>query len=280
MRALSGRRPGDWVAALAAMALTAAILAGAFAPALAPHDPTRPALKHKLQAPNREFPLGTDHLGRCVYSRLLFGVRTTVFVSLFVMACTIAIGTAVGLCSGYFGGRVDEFFMRLCDALLSFPSEAAVLALVGVLGPGIGSIVLAAVAVKWAWYARMIRGLVLARMENNYIRYAIAVGAPPLHIMRRHLLPAVGAELAVLATVDVGAVILTVSALSFLGLGVQAPTPEWGVMLSEAKNLLVTHPRQMLPAGLAITVTVAAFNFLGDYVRDVFDPKLTQSPGA
>ncbi len=253
------------------------LAAGIAAPVLAPHDPVRPSLRHKFAAPQWEYPLGTDHLGRCVLSRLIYGVRSTVFTALGIMAATIAIGLVIGFTAGYYQGRADEALMRLCDALLSFPSEVAILAVVGVLGPSLANIVLAAVLIKWAWYARMIRGLVRSRNENNYVRYARAIGSPAFKIMRRHLLPAAAPELAVLSTTDVGAAILTISALSFLGLGVQAPTPEWGVMLSEARKVMVTHPWQMLPAGLAITLTVASFNFLGDFFRDLADPKFGRS---
>ncbi len=253
------------------------LAAGIAAPVLAPHDPVRPSLRHKFAAPQWEYALGTDHLGRCVLSRLIYGVRSTVFTALGIMAATIAIGLVIGFTAGYYQGRADEALMRLCDALLSFPSEVAILAVVGVLGPSLANIVLAAVLIKWAWYARMIRGLVRSRNENNYVRYARAIGSPAFKIMRRHLLPAAAPELAVLSTTDVGAAILTISALSFLGLGVQAPTPEWGVMLSEARKVMVTHPWQMLPAGLAITLTVASFNFLGDFFRDLADPKFGRS---
>lgn len=273
MRFMLKRLWGDKAALAALLLLSLIILIGISAPWLAPHDPVKPSLKHKFASVSLDYPLGADHLGRCVLSRLMFGVRSTVFTAVGIMAATIAIGLLVGFAAGYFRGRVDEFLMRLCDVMLSFPAEAAILALVGVLGPSLGNIVLAAVVIKWAWYSRMIRGLVLAQSENNYVRYARSIGAPPLFIMRRHLLPAVGAELAVLATTDAGSVILTISALSFLGLGVQAPTPEWGLMLSEAKNVMVTHPRLMLPAGLAIALTVAAFNFVGDFLRDLLDPK-------
>ena len=273
IKILFQRLAGDKAALAALLFLTFILLIGLAAPSLAPHDPVRPSLKHKFAEISLEYPLGADNLGRCVLSRLMYGVRTTFFTALGIMAATIAIGLAVGLSAGFFRGRVDEFLMRLCDVMLSFPAEAAILALVGVLGPSLGNIILAAVIIKWAWYARMIRGLVMARTENNYVRYARAIGAPPFFVMRRHLLPAVAAELAVLATTDAGSVILTISALSFLGLGVQAPTPEWGLMLSEAKNVMVTHPWLMLPAGLTITLTVAALNFTGDFLRDLIDPK-------
>lgn len=251
-----------------AVFLILVLLTGLAAPLVAPHDPLKPSLKNKYAEMSLEYPLGADNLGRCLLSRLIYGVRATVFTALGIMAATMAIGLALGFTAGYFGGRLDEALMRLCDIMLSFPAEAAILALVGVLGPSLGHIVLAAVLIKWAWYARMIRGLVRSAMANNHVRYVRAIGAPPFFIMRCHLWPAAGPELAVLATTDAGAVILTISALSFLGLGVQAPTPEWGLMLSEAKNVMVTHPRQMLPAGLAITLTVAALNYLGDFWRD------------
>lgn len=266
------RLAGDKAALAALFFLSFLLLAALAAPLLAPNDPFKPALKDKFAEVSLKYPLGADHLGRCVLSRLMYGARTTLFTSIGIMAATMAIGLAVGLTSGFFRGRVDEILMRSCDVMLSFPAEVAILALVGVLGPSLGNIIVAAVLIKWAWYARMIRGMVLARAENNYVRYAQAVGAPPIFIMRRHLLPAMGAELAVLATTDAGAVILTISALSFLGLGVQAPAAEWGLMLSEAKKVMVTHPRLMLPAGLTIALTVASFNFIGDFLRDLIDP--------
>ncbi|MCG8709735.1 ABC transporter permease subunit [Brenneria sp. 4F2] len=249
--------------------LALVLLAGLLAPWIAPHDPLLVSWRDKYHAIGMDYPLGADHLGRCLFSRLLYGIRTTVFVSLLAMAVTLAFGMLIGMLAGYFRGRVDAVLMRMCDVMLSFPSEVMIFALVGILGPGLGNIILAVLLVKWAWYARMIRGIVLQYSDRHYIHYARLIGAKPTYIILRHLLPVSAAEMAVLATTDSGALILLLSALSFIGLGVQPPTPEWGAMLGEAKNILMVHPEQMLPAGIAIVLVVAAFNYLGDFLRDV-----------
>lgn len=261
----------DKLALLCLLIITLIILIGIFAPWLAPHDPTLAAIKYKFKGISAEYWLGTDHLGRCIFSRLIYGIRTTLFASIFAISVTISIGCLIGFIAGYFRGRVDAVLMRVCDVMLSFPSEVMILALVGMLGPGLGNMVLAIVVIKWAWYARMIRCIVLSYNENNYVRYAKAIGCSPFYIIRTHFLSMTAAEIIIFATVDIGSVILTISALSFLGLGVQAPTPEWGMMLSEAKNVMFTHPELMLPAGLMIVITVSAFNFLGDFLRDYLD---------
>ncbi len=262
----------DKFAMLCLAIIVIVVLAGIFAPWLAPHDPIQTSIRNKYQGMSWNYPLGTDNLGRCILSRLLFGIRTTVFYSLLAMLLTLFLGTVIGMIAGVSRGKVDEFLMRMCDVMLSFPGEVMILAVVGILGPGIGNILFAVVIVKWAWYARMIRGAVIQYTHQNYVRYAQVIGAPPLHILRKHIFPMTLSEIIILATADIGSVILMVSALSFLGLGVQAPTPEWGVMLSEAKNVMVLHPELMLPSGIAIICVVAAFNGLGDFLRDVVDP--------
>lgn len=248
-------------------------LLGVLAPVIAPHNPLEPNIAVKYSGMSTDYPFGTDQLGRCVLSRLLYGIHTTVGLSLVTMAATLLAGTLLGMAAGFFRGRIDEGIMRLCDVLLSFPSEVMILAIVGMLGPGLTNVVIANIAAKWAWYTRMIRSLVIQYTDKNYIRFARVAGCSTGHIMRRHLLPGVLSDIVVLATLDTGWVILNISALSFLGLGVQAPTPEWGMMLNEAKNVMITHPQQMLAPGLAILVVVAAFNFLGDSIRDALDPK-------
>lgn len=187
------------------------------------------------------------------------------------MVATLLTGTLLGMLAGYLRGRTDAILMRLCDLMLSFPGEVMIFALVGILGPGLHHILLAVVMVKWAWYARMVRGIVLQYSDKPYIHYARLLGASPYYLIRRHLLPVTAAELTVLATTDSGAVILLLSALSFMGLGVQPPTPECGAMLGEARNVMMVHPEQMLPAGIAIVLVVAACNYLGDSLRDALD---------
>ncbi|WP_195251559.1 nickel/cobalt ABC transporter permease [Romboutsia sp. 1001713B170207_170306_H8] len=246
---------------------------GIFSPVVAPHDPTEVNIKIKLMRMCAEYPFGTDQLGRCVLSRLLYGIRTTVFLSLIAMFLTIAIGTILGVIAGFFRGWLDEVIMRICDIMLSFPSEVMILAIVGILGTGIENIIIANIIAKWAWYTRMIRSIVIQYTDKNYIRFAKVSGCSTFHIIKKHLIPGAIGEIGVLATLDTGWVILNISALSFLGLGVQAPTPEWGMMLSEAKNIMTIYPSQMLPAGIAILVVVAAFNFLGDSLQEALNPK-------
>ena len=271
------RLKSDRLAVLCMILLLGVVLLGIFAPLIAPHDPLEPNIKFKFADNSLEYPLGTDQLGRCVLSRLLYGIKTTVVLSLLTMGATLFIGTFLGIIAGFSRGKVDEAIMRLCDVLLSFPSEVMILAIVGMLGPGLTNVVIANIAAKWAWYTRMIRSLVMEYTDKNYIRFAKVAGCSSSHIMRKHLLPGVLGDVIVLATLDTGWVILTISSLSFLGLGVQAPTPEWGMMLSEAKNIMTTHPAQMLPPGIAIMVVVAALNFLGDSIRDALDPKGDQT---
>ncbi|AOT71621.1 nickel/cobalt ABC transporter permease [Geosporobacter ferrireducens] len=263
----------DTLALACLFVLAAIILLGAAAPIIAPNDPVDTNLKAKFAPMSLQYPFGADHLGRCVFSRLLFGIRTTVWFSLIATMTTVAIGTLLGVISGYFKGWVDETIMRLCDVMLSFPSEVMILAVVGMLGPGLENIVIANIIAKWPWYTRMIRSIILQNIDKNFIRFSKVSGSSHFHIMKNHLLPGAFGEIFVLGSLDTGVVILNISALSFLGLGVQAPTPEWGMMLNEAKNIMTTHPTQMLAPGIAVLVVVAAFNFIGDKVRDILDPK-------
>ncbi len=249
------------------------ILAGIFAPLVAPNDPEKTNISQKLSSYSVEYPLGTDQLGRCIFSRLVFGIRTTVGMAIWTMIITVFIGTTLGVVSGYFRGKIDEIIMRLCDIMLSFPSEVMILAIVGILGPGLGNIIIANIVGKSSWYTRMIRTIVIQYMEKNYIHFAKVSGCSPPYIIRNHILPNAASEIAVLASLDTGAVILSISTLSFLGLGVQSPIPEWGIMLNEAKDIMITHPTQMIPPGLAILGVVAAFNFVGDRVGDIMNPK-------
>ncbi len=263
----------DYVAIISFIIIIITLLAGILAPVLALHDPNKAEILFKYTAISIEYPLGADHLGRCIYSRILFGIRTTVFLSLLTMMVTIVIGAFFGLIAGSFKGLVDEIIMRICDILLSFPSQVMILAIVGMLGVGISNVIIANILVKWAWYTRMIRSMVYKYNEKNYILFARVIGSKKRLILSRHLLPNVTPEIIILATLDIGWVILSLSALSFLGLGVQAPTAEWGAMLSEAQNVMSVYPQQMLAPGLAILVVVAAFNFLGDSLHNALDPK-------
>ena len=253
--------------------ITTIVILGILAPYIAPYDPNKVRIVRKYAAMSSQHWLGCDHLGRDILSRLLYGIRSTLFLSLLTMIITIVVGSLIGLISGYQRGKLDECIMRLCDIMLSFPSQVMILAIVGVLGVGIENVIIANIVVKWAWYSRMIRSSVIKYSRKNYILFSRAIGAPHSFIICRHLLPNVMSELVVLATLDTGWVILNISALSFIGLGVQAPTAEWGLMLSEAKNVMTQHPMQMVFPGIAILIVVAAFNMLGDCLRDILDPK-------
>ena len=249
------------------------VILGILAPYIAPYDPNKVRIVRKYAAMSSQHWLGCDHLGRDILSRLLYGIRSTLFLSLLTMIITIVVGSLIGLISGYQRGKLDECIMRLCDIMLSFPSQVMILAIVGVLGVGIENVIIANIVVKWAWYSRMIRSSVIKYSRKNYILFSHAIGAPHSFIICRHLLPNVMSELVILATLDTGWVILNISALSFIGLGVQAPTAEWGLMLSEAKNVMTQHPMQMVFPGIAILIVVAAFNMLGDCLRDILDLK-------
>ena len=248
-------------------------LLGLFAPWIAPHDPYENNILMKFAAPSAEYWLGTDQLGRCVFSRMLYGIQPTLFLSLLTMVGTIGLGLLMGVMAGYMRGWVDEVIMRLVDVMLSFPSQIMILAVVALLGVDIQNVIIASILVKWAWYARMIRTAVVKYTNMNYVLFSRSIGSGNGYIMTRHMLPAIASELAVLASLDTGWAILNISTLSFLGLGVQAPTPEWGAMLNEAKNVMVSNPEQMLVPGIAVVVLVGAFNLLGDSLRDALDPK-------
>ncbi|WP_307833721.1 ABC transporter permease subunit [Candidatus Symbiopectobacterium sp. 'North America'] len=261
----------DPLALLSLVFLLAVMAVGLLAPWLAPHDPLLVSWRDKYHGISLNYPLGADHLGRCVLSRLLFGIRNTLFVALLAMAVTMLTGTVIGMLAGYLLGRIDAALMRLCDLILSFPGEVMIFALVGILGSGLQNILLAVVLVKWAWYARMVRGIALQYSDKHYIHYARLLGgfsrlfdtAPPA--------ARDGGGTYRTGNNGRGAVILLLSALSFLGLGVQPPTPEWGAMLGEAKNVMMVHPEQMLPAGIAIVLVVAACQYLGDSLRNALD---------
>lgn len=259
------------VAMLALIFLVAAL--GIFAPVFAPNDPYENNILHKFSGFSLKYPLGTDQLGRCILSRMIYGIRPTLFLSFITMAGTIGIGCIMGLLAGYFRGPVDEIIMRAVDVMMSFPSQIMVFAVVALLGIDVRNVILANVLIKWAWYARMIRTNVMKYRDKNFVLFSRCVGSGERFIMLNHLLPSVASEMAVLATLDIGWAILNISTLSFLGLGVQAPMPEWGAMLNEAKNVMTTNPVQMIAPGLAIVVLVAAFNLLGDALRDALDPK-------
>ena len=248
-------------------------LIGVFAPVIAPNDPYETNIINKFASYSVQYPLGTDQLGRCVLSRMIFGIRPTLGLAALTMAGTIGIGAVLGIIAGYFRGIAEEIIMRIVDVMLSFPSQIMVFAVVALLGVSVQNVIIANVFIKWAWYARMIRTGVMQYRDKNFVQFSRCVGMPERFILFRHLLPSITSDLAVLASLDIGWAIINISTLSFLGLGVQAPTPEWGAMLNEAKEVLTRNPTQMLAPGIAIVALVCCFNLLGDAMRDVLDPK-------
>lgn len=251
-----------------------ALTAGIGAPLLAPHDPTDVRLGKRLLPSDREFLLGTDHLGRDQLSRLLHGARTTLRTAAVVLVVVFAVALIVGTLSGYYGGWLDTFLMSVVDLLLAFPGLILAVAIAGTLGPSLFNVMIAMAAVWWAGYARLVRGMVLSIRNREFVEAARAVGASDRRIMVLHIWRNILGPVIVLATLDMGWIILGISGLNFLGLGAQPPTPEWGAMLNDGRPFLQTAPQIMLYPGAAIFMVVLGFNLLGDGLRDVLDPNI------
>jgi peptide/nickel transport system permease protein len=256
------------------------VIPAVFAPLVAPYDPLKGSLANRLKPPvwqeggSISYPLGTDKLGRDILSRLIYGARVSLAVSLVAIVVGGVVGTALGLMSGYFGGRVDGLIMRLVDISLSFPTILVALVLVAAVGPSFGTVIIVVVVFLWARYARLVRGETLSIKERDFIARARVAGASHFRIMSRYIFPNVVNSLVVLATLQVGYVILLESTLSFLGAGLPRPTPAWGLMIADGRELIVTAWWVSMFPGLAIMLTVLALNLLGDWLRDHLDPKL------
>ncbi|MCL0074790.1 nickel ABC transporter permease subunit NikC [Thermodesulfovibrionales bacterium] len=250
------------------------IFIAVLAPFIAPHDPIEQNLEHRLLSPNTEYLLGTDNLGRCILSRLIHGTSVSLQIGVMVVGIAAFVGVTLGLVAGYRGGLIDELIMRIVDILLAFPGIILALVIAGILGPSLFNVMLALAVVGWTSYARVVRGAVLSVKEKEFVEAARALGAGEARIMFRHILPNVMAPVIVMATLGMAHVILAAAALGFLGLGAQPPTPEWGSMLNDGRAFMRTAPHLTIFPGLAIMVTVLAFNFLGDGLRDALDPRL------
>ena len=260
------------VLALTIIALFA--IGAIFAPLIAPYDPLAQELSTRLEPPSTAHWLGTDQLGRDIASRLLYGSRISLVIGIVVVGLAGAFGTFVGVVAGYVGGIVDEALMRLTEVFLAFPPLILAMAIAGALGPSLTNAIIAIAAVTWAVYARLARGQILALRQREYVEAARSIGASPLRIMWRHLLPNAIAPLLIQASFDMGSAIISAAGLSFIGFGAQPPTPEWGVMISEGRNFISTQSWLSLFPGLAILLAVGAFNLLGDGLRDILDPRL------
>lgn len=244
-----------------------------FAPWLAPNDPTAVNLVHKLQNPSLEYPLGTDHLGRCTFSRILYGARISLGFALLIFISSLSIGLVIGIIAGYIGGWVDQLLMRIGDGLMAIPSLLFVLGFVGIWGAGLKQVILGLILVQWVYYARIIRGMVLSLKEQNYIIAAKISGSSTWTIMKKHIVPNVLPPLAVMGTLEMGWAIMNLSSMSFLGLGVQPPTPEWGAMIHEGKSYIRTNPTLMIYPGLMIMLVVVTFNLFGESLSERFGVK-------
>ncbi len=253
--------------------LTAALIAVAiFAPLLTGYSPYEGVLADSLQAPSAAHWFGTDRLGRDLFTRILYGARTSISSTLILVGIVVISGTFLGFLAGYFGGIADAAIMRIADMMLSFPGIIFAIAVAGILGATTKNAVLAIAVVTWPKYARLSRSLVLQLKEREFVAAARIAGTKPFAILWRYILPNSLPTLLVTGVTDIGVMMLEISSLSFLGFGAQSPTAEWGLMLSEGRAYLTSAPWLMIFPGLAIFVTVAIFNLLGDGLRDILDP--------
>ena len=239
-------------------------------PWIAPQDPNLTATADKLQGPSTAHWLGTDDLGRDVFSRILTGGLTTVGLSAMALGISILIGVPLGLLSGYLGGRTDWALMRIVDIFLALPEYIVAMIITGLMGQGFGNLLLAILIIKWVGYTRLARSVVMQEKAKDYLMVSTISGASTVSIMRRHLLPHIVGPVMALATVDIGKVILLLASLSYLGLGVQLPSAEWGAMLNEAQMFFTQAPHLMVAPGLAIFLVVCAANWLGDQLQSLY----------
>ncbi|WEK03355.1 MAG: ABC transporter permease [Candidatus Devosia phytovorans] len=256
------------------------ILLAIFAPYVSTHGIEQMDMRNRFEGPTLEHILGTDNFGRDLWSRLVFGARISLTIAVISVGVSAAIGTTVGLVAGYFGGWVDLVLMRITDIFLGFPAIVLALAIVAVLGPGIMNVSLAIIVVAWTEYARVVRSTTLVLREQNYVQAARAIGASPMRIIFREILPNAIGPIIVLASLGLGTAIISESALSFLGFGLPPPAPTWGWTLSYGTRFMRDAPWLSIISGATIMVTVLGFNLFGDGLRDVLDPRQLSRGGA
>jgi peptide/nickel transport system permease protein len=238
-----------------------------FGEALAPKSPIGADVSNRLKAPSRDHLMGTDPLGRDILSRVLVGARTSIKSAVVIIVSAVAIGSVLGAVAGFFGGLVDDAVMRLTDCFLAFPALVLALTIAGALGPSLTNAMLAVSACWWPWYARLVRGQVLSIKQEPYVEAARCLGCGNTRILSRHILPNFLAPVIVQATLDVGAALVTTASLSYIGMGAQPPSPEWGAMLNQARSFFLNAWWLTAFPGLAIFLTVLIFNAAGDLVR-------------
>ncbi|MBU3803480.1 MAG: ABC transporter permease [Candidatus Cellulosilyticum pullistercoris] len=243
------------------------------APYIAWNDPYNIDLTNILQSPSKVFPFGTDALGRCVFSRVLYGAKNTIFSALIVVAITFTLGSLIGIVSGYVGGTLDHVVMRIVDIFLAFPGMVLAIAVAGILGGGLMNAMLAIIAIGWTKYTRIARSYVLEIKEETFIQAARLSGKGSFYIIMRHIIPNMLGYMIVTASLDIGTTMIEMSSLAFLGLSSPLPSPEWGAMMSEGKSMIQFAPWVILGPGVALVVVVILFNLLGDTIRDLLDEK-------
>ncbi len=251
--------------------LVAAI--GVLAPVIAPYDPNFMNMPERLQAPSAAHLFGTDEMGRDILSRVMYGARISIAVGVIIVAVSAAIGVVLGSVSGYFGGKADQAVLAVTDMILAFPSMVLALALTAAMGPGLLNTMLAVIIVRIPMYTRLMRGQVLAVKEQQYVRAARTFGEKPFWIVARHIVPNCLTPLMVQMTLGIGDAILIASSMSFIGLGAQPPTPEWGAMISTARVYAIDQWWYAAFPGLSILITIMGFNLIGDGIRDILDPR-------
>jgi peptide/nickel transport system permease protein len=256
-----------------AVIVSIAIAAALAAPWILPWDAVQQDLPNRLQGPTWQQWFGLDELGRDILARVLLGARVSLLVGIIVVGVSSMVGLAVGGVSGYYGGRLDQAIGRVMDVLMAFPGMLLAIALVAVLGPSLVNVVIALAVIGWVGYARLVRGQVLRAREFEYVTAAKALGAGTLRILARHVLPSAVPPLLVQATLGMAGAILSEAALSFLGLGVQPPTPSWGTMINGGRVHLLDAPHLTVFPGLFLAIVVLGFNFVGDGLRDAIDPR-------
>jgi len=262
------------LAAIGIVLVAVFIVCALFAPWIAPQDPARIDLPNRLQTPSSQHLCGTDELGRDILSRLIWGARISMFVGSSVVVCSLFLGLIIGSLAGYYGGRIDRFVnIVLMNAFLSFPGILIAIAFVAFRGPGILNLVLALSLGGWVGYARLVRAQVLAVREREFVEAARSLGAGDLRIILRHILPNIIQPVIVQAAIGMAGAILAEATMSFLGLGVPPPTASWGSMLNDARSHLFDAPHLVLFPALTVMLAVLAFNFIGDALRDVLDPR-------
>lgn len=250
------------------------ILAAVFAPVITGGvSPEAAVLKDALQPPSANHIFGTDKLGRDIFTRVIYGARTSLTASFSVVLIIFALGTVLGVLAGYFGGWVDTVIMRIADMMVSFPGMVFAMAIAGILGASVRNAVIAVSLVSWTKYARLARSLVLKIRNRDYVAAAVVTGSKTPYILTRYMVPNVIPTLVITAATDIGGMMLELAGLSFLGFGAKAPTPEWGLMLNEGRQFVQNAPWMMIYPGAAIFVVVVVFNLLGDGLRDILDPR-------